>query len=952
MELIFLHKRLLAACLLCVALLLAGCKNPNTPSGTKESSSGTPETSAETTVETDRNTEKETETALETDPETEPETKPETKPETVPETKPVTDDPIPEESYIKTGQDRTDGSPVASVPAGVYYQEISVKFTCKSGCTVYYTTDCTEPTVNSTQYRSAIRLSGESNQTVNTGVTVRVIRAAAFDSAGKKVGLTVTYSYIFPAERDRFTTDVISLVSEPDNLYGYENGILVPGRLADEYAATHKQPKNNFDARGKEWERPGSFEMFSQNGELAFAQNIGIRVSGNGSRVNTVKSLKIYPRKEYTPDTGKLKYPLIEGLTSSLTGELITEYDSILLRSGASNEGNTIFTSPLVTYLSRNCASLVSANFKPVTVFLNGKYYGFMMLFEDMDDTFFANHYGVNEDFVSTINYTVVHEEDYDYLGAVPDDGDPAQLDEWNKVKNFIESSDMTQKTNYEKAGKYLDLANFSQYIALECYLDSWDWPRNNTRIWRYYENGYQPDAEAGFDGRWRFILKDMDIALAVCVNRELGYMSHVYTDFFQVLNKDGNVFQTRGMFWSLMENSSFRKMFYEDLCELMSLSYSTDELMRLMSEMETAYAKEINTYLAYYGQETYAEWDAAIERMRIFAEQRASYVIEDIRDSAQKNLIKVTVKAAEGGSITIGRTRLTLDEDRVIYVVKGSEMDYNAEPDAGYTFSGIKSSSSSAVIRPGDQTLSIYNTGVVLTPSFRKTGTVPAEPTPAKWVCINEVGYSGSHAVNGADWIELYNPTDSEISLKGMKMEQGSTVMTLPDIRIPAKGFTVLICDGTGTGRHMNFKISFGETITLRDADGNKLDQVKIDCKSSQVHLGRYPDGGVLISMSNAELTPGCANIHYEYNPIACSDAVKNKYLLNGKLFDPETQLKNGKINRSELLNVMGGGDAAKNYIWGLGNSVSVDWATFVSKFTGRKYYVEAAGTYIMYLQ
>ena len=455
-----------------------------------------------------------------------------------------------------------------------------------------------------------------------------------------------------------------------------------------------------------------------------------------------------------------------------------------------------------------------------------------------------------------------------------------------------------------------------------------------------------------GFDGKWRFILKDMDIALAVCVNRDLGYMSHVYTDFFQVLNKDRNCFQTEGMFWSLMNNSSFRKMFYEDVCELMSLTCSTEELMRLISEMENAYATEIGIYLGYYGQETAAQWDAAIERMRVFAEGRAEYVVEDLKEAANKELIRVTVKAAEGGSITIGRTTLKLDRDQVIWVVKGAEMNYSAQPDAGYTFVSLDKSSFSATIRPGDQTMNVREEGVILTPVFRKTGNTPGKPALADRVCINEIGYSGSHAVNGSDWIELYNPTGSEISLKGMQISQGEKTMVLPDIRIPAGGFTVLLCDGKGTGRHMNFKISFGETVTLRDAEGKKLDQVKIDCASSREHPGRYPDGGELIMMSNAELTPGYSNVHITYDPVRVPERAKNTYLINGAFFDAAGKMENGRVNRTELIRALGGTDAAKNYVLSLGNSTTVDWKAFLDKFPGRKYKVEASGTYILYLQ
>jgi nitrite reductase/ring-hydroxylating ferredoxin subunit len=170
---------------------------------------------------------------------------------------------------------------------------------------IYYTTNGTIPANNSKKYDGGgIEISGDTK--ASGGATVCVIRAAAFDAqSGEMIGRASSASYIY-AKSGRFECAVISLITDPDNIYGYENGIYANGKLYDAWLdkPEHERyilPDANYVMRGMEWERPVHIEFFEPDGTPGFSQNAGIRTAGGLMRIAAHKSLKIFARSMYDP---------------------------------------------------------------------------------------------------------------------------------------------------------------------------------------------------------------------------------------------------------------------------------------------------------------------------------------------------------------------------------------------------------------------------------------------------------------------------------------------------------------------------------------------------------------------------------------------------------------------------------------------------------------------------
>ncbi|MFZ5392199.1 MAG: lamin tail domain-containing protein [Patescibacteria group bacterium] len=139
-----------------------------------------------------------------------------------------------------------------------------------------------------------------------------------------------------------------------------------------------------------------------------------------------------------------------------------------------------------------------------------------------------------------------------------------------------------------------------------------------------------------------------------------------------------------------------------------------------------------------------------------------------------------------------------------------------------------------------------------------------------ARQLVINEVAFSQK---DGVDWIEIYNPTMNNWSLKGMyisdKSDEFSKYQIDQDIVVPSKGWVVLYGEGyigaaTEQTAIMNFRIANGETIYLVDKNGmSVIDSMTVvagDDVQAGMSIGRFPDGGKDIFLMS-QPTLGTAN-------------------------------------------------------------------------------------------
>ena len=134
---------------------------------------------------------------------------------------------------------------------------------------------------------------------------------------------------------------------------------------------------------------------------------------------------------------------------------------------------------------------------------------------------------------------------------------------------------------------------------------------------------------------------------------------------------------------------------------------------------------------------------------------------------------------------------------------------------------------------------------------------TASAQIIVNEYSCANLDQYVDNYQKH-EDWIELYNPTDSVVTLGGWYMsddEKKPTQWPFPTLaKIPAKGFLGVWCSGRNVASptvgqyHTNFRLtqskSKSEQIILTNPSGKIVQNIKVEKTQLRQSRGRLPDG------------------------------------------------------------------------------------------------------------
>ena len=269
--------------------------------------------------------------------------------------------------------------PSFTLEPGMYFSTTYVEINVPQGTQVYYTTDGSDPTESSTAYHGE-RL--ELNFTT-------VLRARAFAEDPNLQGSEIiTGTYFVNAYH---TLPVVSLATNPTNLWDPVNGMLADGNILKE--APGKLPFKNSTYRAVKNSGarfPVHVEMYETDGTMILNQGAQFSLMGDYSLDMPQKSMKFRAKSLYGAKTfAAALFPDRE----------YTEYKSFVLR----NSGNDSMWTRLQDgfesrLLDAYGATVIHQAWRPVAVYLNGVYWGHMNLRERVDKYFVAQHEGLGFD--------------------------------------------------------------------------------------------------------------------------------------------------------------------------------------------------------------------------------------------------------------------------------------------------------------------------------------------------------------------------------------------------------------------------------------------------------------------------------------------------------------------------------------------------------------------------
>lgn len=447
--------------------------------------------------------------------------------------------------------------------------------TAENAVDIYYTLDGTIPNENTEKYQGPIRFTASKN-TVAYAVSARALYAD-----GTWSDTAVRTYFVGETVEERYDTLIFSITTDPYNLYDHEYGILVKGKLRDDFLLANPDAEidgttpANYLMRGRESERPIHLEVFTQNGELVLEQDAGVRVYGGWSRSNDMKSLKLFARKEYDEVNNKFRYPFF---TTSMDGseQLVDSFKRLVLRAYGNDINNAFIREELFQTLAKQAGYEAKA-VRPAAVYVNGAYFGAYYLTEPYHESYFEEHYKKFDGVMEILEGTELEKQ------GESDGSNQYAVDDYQAMYEKYAYADLTDDTLYEELCEQVDVVNYIEHYAYQMYIGNEDWPHNNYKTYRYYAaEGEEYSDEAPFDGKWRYLLHDMDFSTGIYGT---GVTQRYLTE---LIGKPGSIAEGCPLFCQLMRRKDCQDIFIKKTLDLLNGVFRSayfDEQMRIMHE-------------------------------------------------------------------------------------------------------------------------------------------------------------------------------------------------------------------------------------------------------------------------------------------------------------------------------------------------------------------------------
>ena len=314
-------------------------------------------------------------------------------------------------------------APIFSIDGGYVDSGNEIKLSTSDNSDIYYTTDGSFPSKNSTKYTKPIKID-----------KTMVIKAISYKDKYLESSII---SRTFKTDR-KHDIAYVSISSDYNNLFGGA-GLL-----------------SNWTSNA---EKKVSFEFYSKDGKLGTSFLANAKLSGMDSRKEPQKSISIYLRKRYGQSF--VNYPFFPENDYH-------EYSSILLRNAGEDPKGVRIMDAAISQILDGEMDIDKQSYRPVAVYLNGSYYGLYNLREKLNGDYVESKFGIDNDDIDLIKYS----------SSVK-----GSTSEFNKIYSYVNSHNPSNKDVYEYIKTQIDVNELANYMIVESFFGNTD--LGNIRYWK-----------------------------------------------------------------------------------------------------------------------------------------------------------------------------------------------------------------------------------------------------------------------------------------------------------------------------------------------------------------------------------------------------------------------------------------------------------------------------------
>lgn len=462
-----------------------------------------------------------------------------------------------------------------SVDGGIVSDTVTLEMSCDDpNAAIYYTLDAKDPTTSSTQYTGPISISS------TTVVRAVAVRDGYLDS------FTHSATYFYGISH---TVPIVSIVTDPDNLFDYNKGIMVMGPNAtSEFPYGSRGTGANF---WMDWEYPAGLEYIDETGSLVINQDIGIALMGQYSRAEDQKAIAMYARSKYGNATMDFNpFPQLN----------FTQYHALVVRASGQDGKYTRLRDAVLTSLADG-TGVLHQSARPVVVYLNGEYWGHYNLRERVNKWFIAQHEGIT-DKAQIRNIDIIKGNKRVLNGS---------FDSFQEILDFVADNSLTNADNLQWVADRVDIDNYLTYVAMEMLVANTD--TGNIKFYRVP------------GGKWKWIFFDLDWA---SFDMSYNYVNRYLNDKGHGVRKMFNNTLIR----ALLKNPDVRDQFLTKIADLMKGNFSNANIEAKVNEYKAMIDPEMDAQFEKWGGSR-NKWEQYINTFLSNIKGNKKTLINDLKD-------------------------------------------------------------------------------------------------------------------------------------------------------------------------------------------------------------------------------------------------------------------------------------------------------------------------------
>ena len=437
--------------------------------------------------------------------------------------------------------------PVVDRDATVFTTGFSVNVVIPEGATLRYTTDGSTPTLEN----------GETSETGNFEVpsgTTSIYRFRLYQD-GYLPSSIVTRTYVY---RDKeYYLPIISVVTANANLYDDTIGAYVDG--------TNGTSGNNksFSNKNRGWERPVNFEYLVPNEQLpgaytmAVNQECDFEVCGGWSRHFTpgssfrLKGGKYYLGQNFFP------YPIFDN-------KPYIKNKTLQIRNGGNDNHGRIKDAAIHEVILQSGFNIDCQATQPTHVFINGQYMFMFNVREPNNKNHGYSNYGIDTDEMD--QFEINGSKGYEQKS-----GDDVVFRQWMTLAQQL-ADNPTDESIFEQICQIVDIDEYTNYMAAECYSGCNDWLTNSNNAKGYRSRN---------DGKFHLIFMDQDQGFT-----STSMLSNLANHLYDSRYDTGKNFLI-DIFLNMLHYEPFRKRFIDAFCLVNGSVFVPDRINAIVSEMK-----------------------------------------------------------------------------------------------------------------------------------------------------------------------------------------------------------------------------------------------------------------------------------------------------------------------------------------------------------------------------